>query len=242
MWELFCKTCLIIFILMCLHSFLGDVVFRLENSFPKVSEITREKIDTSKEPIQVEYSGAKKYIKAKGSKNIFALEPQADYSISGMVIAKNSNFWFRDIMRSKFDDVCWIDFGLVWGELAKDKKELYKNLKFKSNKTLAQARQLNVNAIRAYDELSWNVGYIDSHVSHTHIIPANSNIMGALLKIRKNENIKLNGYLVDIYTDKSELIAKTSLSRTDHNATSRGSGACEVMYVKSVQIGDKIYK
>ena len=66
--------------------------------------------------------------------------------------------------------------------------------------------------------------------------------MGGLLQIKKNDIVKIDGYLVDIYTDKSELVARTSMSRTDTNPTSRGSGACEDMYVTQIQIGDKIYK
>ena len=88
----------------------------------------------------------------------------------------------------------------------------------------------------------WELGFVSSHISHTHLIPANANVMGALLKIKKNDIVKLDGYLVDIYTDKSETVAKTSMSRTDTDPTSRGSGACEDMYVKQVQIGNKIYK
>ena len=66
--------------------------------------------------------------------------------------------------------------------------------------------------------------------------------MAGLLSIKKNDIVKLDGYLVDIYTDKNELVARTSMSRTDTDPTSRGSGACEDMYVKQVQIGNKIYK
>lgn len=79
-------------------------------------------------------------------------------------------------------------------------------------------------------------------MGHTHIIPATVNVMSAMLKIKKYDTVKLDGYLVDIYTDKGDVIAYTSLSRFDTNATSRGSGACEDMYVTQVQIGDKIYK
>ena len=66
--------------------------------------------------------------------------------------------------------------------------------------------------------------------------------MGGLLHIKKNDIVKIDGYLVDIYTEKSETVALTSLSRFDTNASSRGYGACEDMYVKQVQIGNKIYR
>ena len=240
-WNWFCKLSLIALILIVINSILGDILFRIKYSFPKVSAISDEKILAEQNPVQTNFK-QEKYIKANGEKNIYALKLQAEYSISGLVVSKNTNFWFRDIMRNKFDDVALIDLGMVWGDLAADKKILYKNLKFKSVKTLGQARQLRISCKNNCSKIPWNIKYVDTHLSHTHMIPANANVMGALLQIKKNDTVKIDGYLVDIYTDKSEVIARTSLSRSDKNTTSRGYGACEIMYVKQVQIRDKIYK
>lgn len=240
-WNWFCRISLIAFILICLNSILGDAVFRLQYSFPKVTSTTIEQINTFKDPIQINISD-NEIITAKGDKNRYILRPQAKYSLSGLVIAKNTNFWFRDIMRSNFDDICLMDIGVAWGELANDKNELYKHWKFKSHKSLGQSRRLEWRSKPPYDNTVWDLGYVSSHVSHTHLIPKNANIMGALLTIKKNDTVKLDGYLVDIYTDKNENVARTSMSRQDKDSTSRGSGACEDMYVTQVQLGNKIYK
>lgn len=240
-WNWFCKFSLIVFILICINSILGDIIFRAQYSFPKITEVTDNIISVKNEPYQNDIS-QKEFIKVYGEKYKYLLEPQAEYSISGLVVAKNSNFWFRDIMRSTFDDVCLIDFGIVWGDLATDKNRLYKHMKFKSTKTLGQARSLNWRTKPPYNDVPWGTDYMSSHLAHTHMIPANANIMGALLKIKKNDYIKLDGYLVDIYKENGDIVAKTSLSRYDNNATSRGYGACEDMYVKSIQIGNKIYR
>lgn len=237
-WNWFCKISIIALTLMIFNSMLGDLLFRVKYSFPKVSATTEQIINTYKEPVQINLRD-EKYIKYRGEKDLYALKPQAEYSISALVVAKNSNFWFRDVMRSKFDDVALLDLGLVWGDLAVDRKELYSHIKFNSKKTLGQARMLYYR----WDGTSpWGASYITSHIAHTHMIPANPNVMGGLLQIKKNDIVKIDGYLVDIYTDKSELVAYTSLSRTDTNASSRGSGACEDMYVTQVQIGNKVYK
>lgn len=237
MFNWFGKISLIALILISFNSMLGDLLFRVKYSFPKATVI-EQVIDISKEPVQINLQDAK-YIKYRGEKDLYALKPQAEYSISALVVAKNSNFWFRDIMRSKFDDVALLDLGLVWGDLASDKKELYSHIKFNSKKTLGQARMLYYR----WDGTSpWGKDYITSHIAHTHMIPANPNVMGGLLQIKKNDVVKIDGYLVDIYTDKSELVAYTSMSRSDTNASSRGSGACEDMYVTQVQIGNKIYR
>lgn len=240
-WNCFCRLSLIVFIIICLNSILGDAMFRLQYSFPKVSSTSSVKINTLADPIQNNLSG-NDIITVRGDKNRYILRPQAEYSLAGLVIARNTNFWFRDIMRSTFDDVCLMDIGVAWGELAVDKKLLYKHWKFKSYKSLGQSRRLEWRSKPPYDNTVWDLGYVSSHVSHTHLIPANANVMGALLTIKKNSIVKLDGYLVDIYTDKNELVARTSMSRHDKDSTSRGSGACEDMYVTKVQIDNKIYK
>lgn len=240
-WEWFCKISLVVVILICLNSLAGDLFFRCQYSFPILNSTSSEIIDTSKDPIQKNITKPK-YIKARGEKNRYILEGMAEYTLSGLVVAKNNNFWFRDIMRSAFDDICLMDIGVAWGDLAADKNKLNKNIKFKSKKTLASARMLYWRGTVPLNNFPWSVDYVNSHHSHTHLIPANLNIMSALLTVKKWDKIKFEGYLVDIYTDKNEIVAKTSLSRFDRDATSRGYGACEDMYVTKVQINDKIYK
>ena len=243
-FELFCKLSLLVTIIICLNSILGDLMFKSKYSFPKVTEVTEQTIDTYSEPIQINLDGSK-YKQANGEKNKYALQLLAEYHLSGLIVAKNNNFWFRDIMRNNFDDIALIDFGIVWGDLATDRDKLYKHMKFTSKKTLGQARSLRY---RWDGEAPWGRAYITSHVAHTHMIPANANVMGGMLKAKKNDVAKFDGYLVDIYTEKSQIVGRTSLSRSDSNATSRGEngrnagGACEVMYVTQVQIGNKIYR
>ena len=87
--------------------------------------------------------------------------------------------------------------------------------------------------------------YIMSHISHSHIVPANRNIMAAFLKIKEWDTVKIEGELIDMkYTTRTgrTINYSTSLSRTDSNETSRGNGACETIYVTKVQIGNLIYK
>lgn len=228
-------------ILLIANSFLGDVAFRLTYINPKITTMSSTTLNPKEFPTQINIvPNEQEYIKVRTNKNkLYALKKQAEYSVTGLVVAKNTNFFLRDVMRKPFDEVCLMDVGLVWGEIA-DKKYVKQYLEFKSSKTLGAARQLSARAKAADAPYAW--GYISSHVGHTHIIPANRNIMSAMLSIKKYDVIKLDGYLVDIYTDKGEVVALTSLSRSDNNATSRGYGACEDLYVTQVQIGNKVYQ
>ncbi len=234
--KLSITICLIAF----LNSIIGDMKFKSQYSYAEIKSFSKQNIDTLTDPLQKNITNPK-YIKHKGEKNVYALLPQAEYSLSGYVVAVNTNFWLRNIMRNNFDEIALIDIGIVWGELAKSPELLKKHIKFKSYKTLGSARSLNWRYKKLEHETPWNIEYAKSHIAHTHIIPANTNVMSALLKIKKGSIVKLDGYLVDIYTDKSVTTIKTSLSRYDTNPTSRGNGACEIMYVTQVQIKDKIY-
>lgn len=241
-FDIFCKLSLVFMLLVCLNSIVGDIIFRLQYCNAKPIDKIPVQINAFEEPIQ-KYLDGKDYEEVFGEKHSYKLNLQAKYSISALVLTKNTNFWFRDIMRSRFDDICLIDFGLAWGKLTENREQLYKEWEFRSYKTLGMGRRLEWQSKKTINDLEFSLGYVSSHVAHTHIIPANPNVMSALLKIKRGDIVKLDGYLVDIYdADTNDLIAKTSLSRTDTDMTSRGSGACEDMYVKRVQIGDKVYE
>ena len=109
------------------------------------------------------------------------------------------------------------------------------------------ARQLSFGIDeKYYDEMKDKREYMRNHVSHTHVIPANKNIRKAINVTRYGQIIKIDGYLVDVFDSTKHRIAMSSLSLSDINETSRGhgqgGGACEVMYVNKVQIGNKIFK
>lgn len=241
-FERICYLSLIIMLALIVHSLLGDIFFKLNHLNPQITSTTLEVLSPDKEPLQEAVPEQEDIpIKKRSDKNnIFILKPQAKYSITALLVAKNTNFFLRDVLRTDFDEICIMDYGLIWGEIA-TKKYVQDNLKFKSNKTLGNARQLEYRA-KNFNTLPHDWSYINSHVSHTHLIPANKNITKALIKAKKYDIVKLDGYLVDIYHENGNTIALTSLSRYDKNSTSRGYGACEDMYVTSVQIGKRIYK
>lgn len=218
------------------YSFCADTFFRLTHLNPKVSSMVSEQIDVTKETIQKNSSQPEQLAIKVGSKNRILIL-QAEYSQTGIIIAKNTNFWTHGIMRNDFDETALFDLGIVWGEIA-DKKLLEKHFKFTSQKTLGQARTLRYQwqNLKKYDKF-----YITTHIAHNHIIPANDNIISALFKIKKWDKVKLDGYLVDVIYPNGNSV-KTSLSRSDINPTSRGNGSCEIFYLTGIQIGNKYYK
>ena len=65
-WKWFCRLSLLIFIIIVVNSILGDILFRVKFSFPHVSQIATEPINTYKEPVQIELQDAK-YLTARAS-------------------------------------------------------------------------------------------------------------------------------------------------------------------------------
>ena len=192
--------------------------------------------DMSEDVAYIETKNPKELIRIKPLENNLDVKllPMAYYSTSGRTVATNHVFSFS---RWIFDDIVPFDIGLVWGDLA-SVDVLNKYFKFKSEKVfMSGARQLSYE-VKNGAPLSGD--YISSHRSHIHIIPANKNIFSALLTLKTNDLVKLDGYLVDIFVKDSHI--KGSLSDSDGNGSSRSGGACKVMYLTKLQIGRLIYK
>ena len=58
-WNYFSKACLIFFIIIIFNSILGDALFRIKYSFPKISTTSQEVINTNNAPIQINLENQK---------------------------------------------------------------------------------------------------------------------------------------------------------------------------------------
>lgn len=201
-------------------------------------------INVMQDPIQSNYSEAEQnkktfVYKSLINKNKMTIIPQAHYVLSGRVVAFNHDFLF---ISQFFDSAALYDLGASWGKLA-DKTFFKKYLKMYSSKVeMTGSRRLNWSY---RSDIPITPEYINSHVSHSHIIPANRNIMAALLKIKEWDTVQIEGELVDMkFIDKysRQINYHTSLSRQDTDDSSRGNGACETIYVTKVRIGNTVYK
>lgn len=205
------------------------------------SDVTDKEINVYAQPIQKMLPEPEIFAyKTLENRGEYELVKMAKYRVAGKVVAKNFFFWGNYLPGGDrpYQSAALMDLGLVWGDLAD--KDVLSYYRFVSAKTTV-ARTL-------FPRLRWGVKVapyswdeIDHQLSHTHIIPANNRIMSALLYLSKNQMVQLEGYLVDMQVDGRPYLT-TSLSLHDNNQNARGGGACEVMYVKRVQIGSFIYE
>ena len=71
--------------------------------------------------------------------------------------------------------------------------------------------------------------YIQQHSANVHIIPADRAAAAAIKRVRKNDTVELEGYLVTALFEQGRWTS--SLTRQDS-----GNGSCEIMYVTRVTI------
>ena len=147
------------------------------------------------------------------------------YDIEGLVVHTRRYFGFM----SMADAISPMDVGLAWGRIAEYNERMDFNwdhgeryLKFEPESAAAL-------------EMIGDEGYILSHFSNNHLIPADFSVSHKIKMIRRGDHIRLKGYLVSVYGSRwgKEFAWDSSTSRSD-----KGNGACEVIYVTDVEFLD----
>jgi hypothetical protein len=111
------------------------------------------------------------------------------------------------------------DLALAWGSLNQD--DIASHIRY---------RQSNRWYYFSYDaESPVTKAYIQEHSANVHIIPADKHVAALLRQSRSNDTVELDGYLVEVAFASGSW--RSSLSRSD-----AGDGACEVMYVTSIDL------
>lgn len=146
-------------------------------------------------------------------KDGFRITPLATFNIKARVILAK-RYWF-----GQGSDLAPVDLALGWGPMSDS--NILKHFEFSqsdryyywSTKSFPVPREV-----------------IESHSANMHMIPANDEIEDVLKGVRAGNIVHLKGYLVEAYTPKGGRW-RSSLSRTD-----TGRGACEIIWVESIEV------
>ena len=144
----------------------------------------------------------------------FALTPRANFSTTARIIAKE---------RYRIDSgaaLMPLDLGIGWGQMSDS--DLLDQMK------LSQSGRFLRWSADKQPSVSWDD--INRSAANLHVIPANDSVANRLYGARVGDIVDLEGDLVDARRSDGWFI-KTSLTRDD-----TGAGACEVIYVRSVNI------
>ena len=138
---------------------------------------------------------------------------KAEYDIRGVVKGKRKYSDYSSLV-SDYDVI------LVWGDLNKEEYDQY----------------INYSQSGRWYHYTYEPGmvkerYIANHSANVHLIPENDEVKREIKKIRKNDYIRIEGYLVDVHFENGAW--ETSMTRAD-----TGNGACEILFVKELHIVD----
>jgi hypothetical protein len=176
------------------------------------------------DPKQTSISSTQEPIKFTKNDWDYHLTPTHEYEISGLVVSRMDYRWFSI---NKTDEVFFLDLCMLWGQNAASKVYKNDNLSFKQDSRFCW--------------YSWtgNLEVRKDQISNTHLVVYDNSLGKKLSKIKKSDQVKIKGKLVNIkaQTDNpgkyegGQFALNTSTVREDD-----GAGACEVLYVESFKI------
>jgi hypothetical protein len=189
---------------------------------PYLSGIETDKIDLTRDPVQTLCRSESPIVK-EIKDGAFTLTPVAEYNISGVVVSKKR---YREGWEGEISP---IDLAIVWGKLAEPGHG--------RDITFWQSQRWYFFKYGAGSRLDQST--IATHSANQHMIPATLNVRKALLSIRKNDQVVLKGFLVNLKGTykKKAVFWNTSLSRND-----TGQNSCELFYVSRVRTDTKVYE
>lgn len=173
--------------------------------------------DWSREPIQAPTDREPFDLATRGGR--VTVTPRAEYDVAAVVQSVEPYWLDATAFLSPFD------FALAWGEIPGP----------------AFAGKLDIDQSWRFffwrtDDPGVEIDYVIRHTANTHLIPGSTNVRRALATVASGDEVRLVGALVDVRSDRG-LTWNTSLVRTDH-----GDRGCEILWVDSIQIGDRLFR
>ena len=162
----------------------------------------------TKTPVQVNFEKLPPSFKFKK----YRISPLAEYEIQARVLSVRTYWW------DQMSDFSPIDFAVGWNRMS-DSNNI---------------NQLDISQGNRFYFYNWSrtppipVDEIISSSANMHLLPADSNVKSALMKVRPGQIITLKGQLIEA-TGENGSRFRSSLTRTD-----TGFGACEIMWVTQI--------
>jgi hypothetical protein len=178
-------------------------------------------LDVSRDPEQCDIEDPRPF-SINGGSYAFRIFPLASYDLRGILLGRES--YGGDIASA----ISPCDVSAAWGEMARD--DLCGQLRWSQSG-------------RWY---WWEYGpgfghdnaFVARYTSNTHVIPASGFLAKAVRSARRGDLVELRGELVRV--EGRGAIASfrwtSSLSRCDREA-----GSCEILYLRWLRVGDRVY-
>lgn len=178
--------------------------------------------DPTREPTQAELSPPEDIPVRRGDRD-FVIRKTHRYSIAAKVVSATTYdlAWTNDF----FD----VDLGVVWGSRL---AELEERLEFYQDHRWLFWR--SSAPVSAEDR-----AHIEAHVANQHLIPADGKplLAAAIRSVEAGELVEIEGALVEIRDPAGTVLTRSSTARDD-----TGGGACEIVWVERLRIGEEEWR
>ncbi|MEI7918317.1 MAG: hypothetical protein WCH58_02940 [Candidatus Saccharibacteria bacterium] len=179
------------------------------------------------EPVQ-DTSDDSYSISFKSGNYDYAVNPLFNYTITGVVVSKHDyNPADTDIERPIRYDLC-----IVWGKNVSEKTYVSPDISFSQSQRFCNYSFHN------------SPTFYTPQISNSHIVTTSSAVLDKLQSINPGDEVKITGQLVNLSVtgndSNGQMVNNTWKSSTDRKDT--GAGACEVIYVDSVDILSTVHE
>lgn len=177
----------------------------------------------AKEPVQTmiaDGSPEAAPIHLEFEKRRYTLYPRAQYAIEGLIVSQHRSDSAFDLAHARTGDTLNSrDICTVWGRMLAG--GVYRDVKFWSGDWTCYYQPANYETAAVFKP---------DQVSNTHVLATDPGVREALARLETGDEYRMRGRLVD-YELEGAGRRNTSLVRTDTD-----NGACEVMFVESVEV------
>jgi len=156
----------------------------------------------------------------------YRIQPRYRYDLSGLVVSlHHSDTWWDYAHREWNDHINLMDLCAVWGPNAAS--GIYRSIHFDNTQWECH--------FSTHSSQAWSQFHLDA-VSNNHLLTDKPEVARQMLRVHVGDQVRVRGYLVD-YTIFADGVPRgTRVSSTTRSDS--GAGACEVIYVESVEIID----
>jgi hypothetical protein len=201
---------------------LAALVVFLSACAPEAALIEPPPPDPSQEPIQTQDEAPAPFEVSRGSYR-FRLHPLAAYILRGVVLGRER------YSSGPAGALAPFDVAVAWGAMAQD--GLYRKLEWSQS-----GRWYWWEYGSAF---SRDNAFVARYTSNTHVIPGSEPLRRAVRSLKAGDVVELSGELVR--AEGTGAIAsfrwKSSLNRNDRDA-----GSCELLYLRRLKVGERVYR
>ncbi|MFZ2125872.1 MAG: hypothetical protein WA087_04125 [Candidatus Saccharimonadales bacterium] len=152
--------------------------------------------------------------------NDYVVTPLYDYKISGIVVSKHD--YGADT--GSLSKPIRYDLCMVWGRNVTDKTYLSPDISFSQGD-----RFCNYNYSKPVD-------FDVTQISNNHLVTTNDDILKVIETIENGDEVVIKGMLIDLFVSPKAADVSTRSWASSTNREDTGAGACEVIYIESIEI------